>query len=147
MLCKFDDAMRCHRCGFVASKLPHFRECQTIEEMARAHLDAWAKNRAKVPPLHIGSAIAKGLSSVGVSAEWVSRVTGVKDCGCKKRAAALDSIGEAASKIIERAANWAMQSILPYDITEQDVAVLARAIYESPLTNQGLKDKARSFSA
>lgn len=142
MLCDFDSENTCNRCGFVCEKVPHYRNCQTIEEIAREHLAEWSSNRIRVRPLLLGSAIAAGLSGIGVTEERIKKITGVADCGCKQRANALDSIGVAASQILQRAANWAMSSVLPYEVTEQDVAAMAQAIYESPLTNHGLKRKA-----
>jgi hypothetical protein len=109
--------------------------------MALSHLKDWAANRIYVPPLLLGSAIAAGLSMVGVSEDRVKKITGTSDCGCKERARKLDAIGVAAAKIVERAANWALASVVPYEVTDDDVAVLSRAIYDSPLTNPGLKSR------
>ena len=37
--------------------------------------------------------VAAGLSAVGITPERVSKALGVKDCGCKKRQAALNEFG------------------------------------------------------
>jgi hypothetical protein len=41
----------------------------------------------------LGDMVAAGLSAVGITPERVSKALGVKDCGCKKRAEALNRIG------------------------------------------------------
>lgn len=41
----------------------------------------------------LGDIVAAGLSAVGVTPERVSAALGVKDCGCKKRQAALNRLG------------------------------------------------------
>jgi hypothetical protein len=141
MLCDFDtDTLRCPRCGFIATKLPHYRQCQTIEEQARAHLEAWSHARIKIPPLRLGSMIAAGLNMVGVTEERVKKLVG--DCGCSQRKNKLDQVGEGVTQAISATANRALDAIIPHPVTEDDVAAVAQAIADSPLTNQGLKDKA-----
>lgn len=142
MLCQLDETtLRCPRCGFLAKSLPHYRNCQTIEEMARHYVSAMARSRIKIPPLRLGSAIAAGLTMVGVTEDRVKKIVG-GDCGCAARKSKLDAVGEGVSKTIERAANAALEAVLPYGVTEDDVAAVAQSIAASPLTNQGLKDKA-----
>jgi hypothetical protein len=141
MLCNFEEnALRCPRCGFIASALPHYRHCQTIEEQARAHLEGWARARIKVPPARLGSWIAAGLTAVGITEERVKKLVG--DCGCAKRKNRLDALGEGVTTAVQSTANRALNAILPHPITEEDVAAVAQSIAASPLTNQGLKDKA-----
>jgi hypothetical protein len=41
----------------------------------------------------LGDMVAAGLSAVGITPERVSKALGVKDCGCKKRAEALNRLG------------------------------------------------------
>lgn len=142
MLCQFnEDTLRCPRCGFLAKTLPHYRHCQTIEEMARSHLIAWSHSRIKIPPLRLGSLIAAGLMYVGVTEERVKKFIG-KDCGCAARKSKLDAVGEGVTNAIQATANRAIDAIVPHPIGEDDVAALAQSIAASPLTNQGLKDKA-----
>lgn len=142
MLCEFDDTtLRCSRCGFAAKTLPHYRHCQTIEEMARAHLNAWSHGRIKIPPLRLGSMIAAGLTTIGVTEDRVKKIVG-KDCGCAARKNKLDAVGEGMTTAIQSAANRALDAVLPHPVTEADVAALAQAIASSPLTNHGLKRKA-----
>lgn len=141
MLCDFDETMRCSRCGYRADKLPHYRHCQTIEEMTRSHLDAWAHGRIKIPPLRLGSMIAAGLTTIGVTEERVKKIVG-KDCGCAARKSKLDAVGEGVTTAIQSVANRALDAVLPHPVTESDVAALAQSIAASPLTNQGLRDRA-----
>jgi hypothetical protein len=141
MLCNFNpDTLRCSRCGFLADKLPQYRQCQTIEEQARAHLDAWAHGRIKIPPLRLGSMIAAGLTTIGVTEERVKKLVG--DCGCARRKNKLDALGEGLSNAVSASANRALDAILPHPFSEADVAAMSQSIADSPLTNQGLKDKA-----
>jgi hypothetical protein len=50
---------------------------------------------ADAPPARpgLGDMVSAGLSAIGITPERVSKVLGVKDCGCKKRAEALNRIG------------------------------------------------------
>lgn len=41
----------------------------------------------------LGDLVAAGLAAVGITPERVAAVTGKKDCGCKKRQAALSRLG------------------------------------------------------
>jgi hypothetical protein len=41
----------------------------------------------------LGDIVAAGLSSVGITPERVSKALGVKDCGCRQRAEALNRLG------------------------------------------------------
>jgi hypothetical protein len=41
----------------------------------------------------LGDMVAAGLSAMGITPERVSRALGVKDCGCKGRAEALNALG------------------------------------------------------
>lgn len=143
MLCKFNDSNQCARCGFQASKVPLYRSCQTIEEMARERLRNMAANRISVPVVPLGSLISRGLTAIGVSEERVKAVIG-KDCGCKARAARIDTASAVASKLVQRAANAALSHVLPFEVTENDVAALSQAIYDSPTTNKGLKEHWRA---
>jgi hypothetical protein len=141
MLCDFTpDTLRCPRCGFLAKSLPHYRNCQTIEELARTHINAWSHGRIRIPPARLGSWIAAGLTAVGITPERVKKIVG--DCGCARRKNKLDALGEGVTTAIQSTANRALDAILPHPITEDDVAALAQSIAASPLTNQGLKDKA-----
>jgi hypothetical protein len=41
----------------------------------------------------LGDMVASGLSAIGITPERVSKALGVKDCGCKGRADALNAVG------------------------------------------------------
>jgi len=140
MLCKFNEHNQCVRCGFKASKVPIYRSCQTIEELARERLQKMATNRIRVPVVPVGSLVSRGLTAIGVSEDRVKKLIG-RECGCKARAARIDTASALASKIVQRAVNAALSHVLPFEVTENDVAALAQAIYDSPTTNEGLKDR------
>lgn len=60
----------------------------TIDEIKRR------VSALKHPPRPgLGDMVAAGLSAVGITPERVSAALGVKDCGCKKRQAALNDLG------------------------------------------------------
>ena len=84
--------------------------------------------------------IAAGLTTIGITEERVKKLVG--DCGCAKRKNKLDALGEGVTTAIQSTANRALDAILPHPITEDEVAALAQSSAASPLTNQGLKDKA-----
>lgn len=46
------------------------------------------------PRKGLGDHVADGLAAVGITKERVSRLTGKKDCGCKKRQELLNKIGQ-----------------------------------------------------
>jgi hypothetical protein len=41
----------------------------------------------------LGNMVSAGLSAIGITPERVSKALGVKDCGCRQRAEALNRIG------------------------------------------------------
>jgi len=138
-MCEFDEAtLKCSRCGYLAKKLPTYRVCRTIPEMARRIVKEKSTRRVSLPPVLLGAAVSKALSFVGITPERVSKLMG-KDCGCKARAASLDYVGAGVSKVVENAANATLNFVLPSDHTEDDVAAVANAIAASDLTNAGLK--------
>jgi hypothetical protein len=142
-MCSFSESdLRCERCGYQAKRLPTFRECRTILEMARETSVRASTKRISVPPLRIGDAVGSALGFVGITPERIKRMTGMKDCGCEKRKAGLNAVGAVISSAIERPANAMLNFIAPHPVEESEVAALANSIAASPLTNQGLKDKA-----
>lgn len=46
------------------------------------------------PRKGLGDRVAVGLAAVGITKERVSRLTGKRDCGCKKRQEMLNKIGQ-----------------------------------------------------
>jgi len=139
-MCHFQpDSLRCLRCGYLAKRLPTYRVCRTIPEIAERIAVEQSNHRIAVPPLRIGSAVARTLSAVGVTPERVKQFTG-KDCGCDKRKSALDAAGAAVSSVIERGANAVLNALLPSPVGPDDYAAIANSLHDSPLTNAGLKD-------
>jgi hypothetical protein len=142
MLCEFDsNTLRCVRCGFLATTLPKYRPCQTIEEEARQQLIDYSHRRINVPAIPIGSLAAAALKTIGITEQRVKKLIG-RDCGCSQRRNTLDAIGQNVSAAIATAANRALDAVLPHPVSDTEVAAVADAIATSPLTNQGLKDKA-----
>jgi hypothetical protein len=107
---------------------------ETAEFIAHDMMDS----RISVPPLLVGTAISSTLARVGITPAAIKKITG-KDCGCKQRASKLDAAGAAVSAVVERAANAALQVILPSHVEPSDVAAIANNLQASPLTNPGLK--------
>lgn len=60
-----------------------------------ALLELLRKRFADAPPvrLGLGDMASAGLSAVGITPERVSKALGVKDCGCRQRAEALNRLG------------------------------------------------------
>jgi len=138
-MCSFDDeTKRCRRCGFQATELPFYRACMTLAETAEFIAHDMMDRRISVPPLLVGTAISSTLARVGITPAAIKKITG-KDCGCKQRASKLDAAGAAVSAVVERAANAALQVILPSHVEPSDVAAIANNLQASPLTNPGLK--------
>jgi hypothetical protein len=140
LICDFDaKTLQCVRCGYRAKTLPFYRACRTISEMAQKIAVAHATSRVSVPPLPVGTAIARGLSAVGITPARVKKVIG-KDCGCDKRKSMLDEAGAAVSKLVERGLNGALNFAFPNSVEPEDVAAIANSLQASVLTNAGLKE-------
>jgi hypothetical protein len=140
LMCEFDaHTFKCYRCGYLAKRLPTYRVCRTITEMAQQIATDHATKRISIPPIAIGTSAAKALSFVGITPRRVKKVIG-KDCGCDKRKATLDNFGAAVSSVIERAANGILNAVLPSPVGADDVAAIANSLQASQFTNAGLKD-------
>jgi hypothetical protein len=140
MMCDFNaDTLRCRRCGYLAKRLPTYRVCRTIPEMAVKIATEQTTRRIAVPPLPLGTAVSRGLAAFGVTPQRIKKAIG-RDCGCDKRKAILDAAGAAISSIVERGANAMLNAVLPSPVGPDDFAAVANSLQASPLTNQGLKD-------
>lgn len=139
-MCDFNaDTLRCGRCGYLAKRMPTFRVCRTIPEIAVKIATDQSSHRITVPSIPIGTAVSRGLAAIGVTPERMKKVFG-KDCGCDGRKTALDAVGAAVSSVIERGANAMLNAVLPNPVGPDDYAAIANSLHASPLTNQGLKD-------
>jgi hypothetical protein len=80
---------RCRERGYT---LDEVRACIVSQEGDRIVVDEThpAYPRAKAG---LGDMVSAGLSAIGITPERVSKALGVRDCGCKKRAEALNQIG------------------------------------------------------
>jgi len=140
VMCDFNaDTLRCGRCGYLAKRMPTFRVCRTIPEIAVKIATDQSTRRVSIPAIPIGTAVSRGLAAVGITPEKVKKVLG-KDCGCDKRKSALDAVGAAVSSVVERGANAMLNSVMPSPVGPDDIAAIANSLHVSPLTNQGLKD-------
>jgi hypothetical protein len=141
--CVFDaDTLRCSRCGFKAKRLPTFRSCRTILEMASDVVKKNSTERITVPSLRLGDAAASTLAVVGINPERIKKWTGAKECGCEARKRALNAVGNAVSRLIQNSANAVLNATIPHPMEGQDVAAIANSLILNPSVNQGLKDKA-----
>ena len=142
-LCVFNAAtLRCERCGWAAARLPTYRECRTVLELAKERVTNQATRRIRLPSPKIGTAIGNVLSAVGITPERVSRLSGGKPCGCKQRAEALDKAGEFVTAVVERGLNAAANAMLPHPAGDDEVAQMAMRIVNGRNTNQGLVQQA-----
>ena len=85
MLCDFDaQNMQCSRCGYVARRLPTYRECRPVPEKV------WQ-------PVAIGDLVEKGLTAIGITKERVESLTRTEGkpggCGCAGRQKWLNEVG------------------------------------------------------
>ena len=140
MMCQFNaDNLRCNRCGFKAKRLPTYRVCRTIPEMAEYMVAQKAANRIRVPPVPIGTAVKKTLTAVGVTEDRFKKLLGGRPCGCGERANALDRLGGKMSLVVERAANAVLNAVLPASPAPDDVAKVSQYLHEHAGLNEGLK--------
>lgn len=142
-MCIFDEStLRCPTCGYQAARLPTFRRCRTLRQLAEARLVDSTTRRIRVPPLKLGTAVSTALKAVGITPELVKRVTRRKDCGCKGRQVWLDSVGAAASAAAERALNAAANAVAPHPFSDDEVNAVANSLAASAGTNRGLVEHA-----
>jgi len=85
-LCDFDDQTKaCGACGYVARRLPTYRECRPVPEKV------WR-------PVAIGDLVEKGLTAIGITKERVEAVTRTEGkpggCGCAGRQKWLNEAGD-----------------------------------------------------
>ncbi len=66
--------------------------CDVPAPLSHAELAAHPGRHTSARP-GLGDMVAAGLSAVGITPERVSKVLGVKDCGCKKRQQQLNDLG------------------------------------------------------
>jgi hypothetical protein len=83
--CDFNNpTLTCPTCGYVAKRLPTYRECRPVPEKV------WR-------PVAIGDLVERGLTAVGITKEWVESITrraGVKSgCGCADRQKWMNEVG------------------------------------------------------
>lgn len=136
--CDFDaTTMTCTACGYQAASLPTFRVCRSIMQMADEIVRQQARRRIRIPPLPIGSAIARALAAVGITGRRVEAVIR-KPCGCAQRQLKLDKFGAAVSQCLERTINAIANIILPHPVTDEDVAAVCNALVRQRGANQGL---------
>jgi hypothetical protein len=84
-LCDFDAQTKtCGACGFVARRLPTYRECRPVPEKV------WR-------PVAIGDLVEKGLTAFGITKERVEALTRTEGkpggCGCAGRQKWLNEVG------------------------------------------------------
>lgn len=95
-LCDFDNPkMTCPRCGYVAKRLPTYRECRPVPQ------PEWQ-------PIMVGDLVEKALTAVGITQERVERLTRTAGkpggCGCQGRKRWLNEKGVEVQKAIREAA-------------------------------------------
>lgn len=90
LMCDFDaESLVCRKCGYLARRLPTFRECRPPPQKP------WR-------PVMVGDMVEKALSSVGITQERVSAAVG--DCGCQQRKGWLNDAGVAVQVGVRNAA-------------------------------------------
>lgn len=141
MLCDFSDDLKCQRCGYVARRLPTYRECRTLDELAEHIAKVTTPPWVPVPNPMIGDRVAALLSRLGVTKERVQRLTGVKDCGCQGRQQGLNHASGVVAKKVESAINAAVSAIIGDREEPGRVEMVRASLQASPDTNHGLKSR------
>lgn len=80
---------RCRQRGYT---LDQVRACIVSQDGDRIVVDETHAAYPR-PRVGLGDMVSAGLSAIGITPERVSQALGVKDCGCRKRAEALNRIG------------------------------------------------------
>lgn len=85
-LCDFNNPEQtCPTCGYVAKRLPTYRECRPVPEQS------WK-------PIPIGDLVERGLTALGITKERVERLTRTEGkpggCGCQQRQKWLNEVGD-----------------------------------------------------
>jgi hypothetical protein len=99
MRCFYDpETLACRRCGHVARRLPTYRNCPESPKAIR------------LPRVHVGAAVERMLTAIGITEARVKEWTRLKDCGCKGRARWLDQWGyrqtHRLERLLNKAARW-----------------------------------------
>jgi hypothetical protein len=84
-LCDFNNPSKtCPTCGYVAKRLPTYRECRPVPEKV------WR-------PIAVGDLVEKGLTAIGITKERVEAITRTAGkpggCGCGARQKWLNEVG------------------------------------------------------
>ena len=83
--CDFNNpTLTCPTCGYVAKRLPTYRECRPVPEKV------WR-------PIAIGDLVERGLTAIGITKERVEKITRTEGkpggCGCGARQKWLNDVG------------------------------------------------------
>lgn len=76
----------------LVSAIAEHLQCDVPASLTTDELAAHPRRLIQSPQPGLGDIVAAGLSAVGITPERVSKALGVKDCGCKRRAEALNRI-------------------------------------------------------
>lgn len=90
--CDFNNAeLQCPVCGYVAKRLPTYRECRPIKQ------PEWK-------PIMVGDLVEKALTTIGITQERVEKLTRTAGkpggCGCQARKKWLNEKGVEVQKAI-----------------------------------------------
>ncbi len=93
--CDFNNpAKTCPTCGYVARRLPTYRECRSVPQ------PEWR-------PIMVGDLVERGLTAIGITKERVEAITRTAGkpggCGCAARKRWLNEAGVTVQKAIRQA--------------------------------------------
>lgn len=99
MFCDFDNPeMTCQTCGYVARRLPTYRECRPVPPPP-----PWR-------PYKVGDAVERWLTGIGITRERVERWTRTEGkpggCGCESRKKWLNDTGDRVQVAVVNAMAW-----------------------------------------
>jgi hypothetical protein len=104
-LCDFNNpAQTCPACGYVAKRLPTYRQCRPVPEKV------WR-------PIPVGDLVERGLTAIGITKERVEALTRRSGkpggCGCAQRQKWLNEVGNKAQIAVRNAAIKVANFYLP----------------------------------
>lgn len=142
MLCEFSDDMTCKRCGYKARRLPTYRHCQTIDEMAVHLAKVTSPPWVPIPDPRLGDRVAQALEFFGITKERARKLMKVEDCGCDKRQQGLNRFSEVAAKAVETVIDKLGDAVLGDREVPGYVDYVRAQLIASQDTNEGLKSHA-----
>ena len=142
MYCTGDNSTGiCRRCGRKISPASR-RLCVTEEDRARVLQKFNHGDRIVVPDINLGDKVEWLLSRFGINEDLVKRVTGARECGCKRRRSKMNIWSNEFAFRLQRTLNGAADFLFGEYISEQadrlarDITLREKNAPRPPLQDQ-----------